>query len=664
MRIGLFTDTYLPDINGVVSSIYTLQLELEKNGHDVFVVTTHPGLLQVQREANVLRLPGVELKNLYGYVLTSPIHLAVLRDIREMELDVIHAHTEFGVGIFARIAAKMLNIPLVSTYHTTYEDYTHYVNVFNLESIDKVAKKAVGSLSKMYGDSSTELIAPSQKTKDMLQRYGIKKNIHVIPTGLDLERFDCHHTSPERIQEIRSELMDKPEELLIIFVGRIAKEKSIDFVIDGFAALHDQNAPVHFAVIGGGPEQEALQQHVHELGLDSMVTFAGKKPSDQIPSYYHAADAFVSASLTETQGMTYIEALASRLPVFARPDEVLEDLVIEGKTGFLFRRPEQFAEKVQAFLAFSPQEKQAMRELAKAQVEVYDSRIFYQKVLEVYTSAVANYRESYRIEAIKPKDDCVELKVCSQSDDLKILVSLETYFSKGLRKNAVLSADELEQLIGEEEQVKAYQSCLKKIAAKDRTRKEIYDWLTQNTTLNIRQINEIVEKLEERDLINDSRYTKNQVYNLKMMLQGKNKISRTLRKKGIPYEMIEEVFAGEDEQSEFRNALKWAQKLQPTIREKSVRMKKNLLKSKMIAQGYAIDIINEVMDSLSFVEDERAELESLRKTANKARKRYQSKYKGTKLRNYVFRYCSAQGFDVEDIYLILSEMEWDDEQND
>ena len=144
-------------------------------------------------------------------------------------------------------------------------------------------------------------------------------------------------------------------------------------------------------------------------------------------------------------------------------------------------------------------------------------------------------------------------------------------------------------------------------------------------------------------------------------MQGKNKISRTLRKKGIPYEMIESVFAEEDEQSEFRNALKWAQKLQPTIKEKSVRMKKNMMKSKLIAQGFGVDVINEVMDNLSFVEDERAELESLRKTAAKAQKRYQSKYSGTKLRNYVFRYCSAQGYAVEDIYLILSEMEWDDE---
>lgn len=160
--------------------------------------------------------------------------------------------------------------------------------------------------------------------------------------------------------------MASPDELLIIFVGRIAKEKSIDFVIDGFTYLKEAHVPVHFAIIGGGPEQEALEDHVRELGLESMITFAGKKPADQIPSYYHCADAFVSASLTETQGMTYIEALASELPVFARPDEVLEDLVLEGETGFLFKKPQQFAEKVQRFLALSEAERAAMKAAASA----------------------------------------------------------------------------------------------------------------------------------------------------------------------------------------------------------------------------------------------------------------------------------------------------------
>ena len=147
MNIALFTDTFTPEINGVVSSIVTLKTELELHGHNVYVVTTHSNLLEVEYKDNVLRLPGIELKQLYGYILTSPIHFTCLNKIKEMNLDLIHAHTEFGVGIFARIISRYLSIPLVSTYHTTYEDYTHYVNKFNLESVEKAAKKAVTRLT-------------------------------------------------------------------------------------------------------------------------------------------------------------------------------------------------------------------------------------------------------------------------------------------------------------------------------------------------------------------------------------------------------------------------------------------------------------------------------------------------------------------------------------
>ncbi|TFG82505.1 MAG: hypothetical protein E4G74_02575, partial [Erysipelotrichales bacterium] len=203
MRIALFTDTYLPDINGVVSSIVTLQKELEKNGHEVFIVTTHSSLLRTSYEHNILRLTGVELKALYGYVLTSPIHIWALNTIRDMKLDIIHAHTEFGIGIFARIVARLLKLPLVSTYHTTLEDYTHYVNIFNLKSFEKFARKSVSRLTKLYGDACTELIVPSHKIMEMLVRYCIKKDIHVIPTGLDLAKFDRDEVSLAKAATLR-----------------------------------------------------------------------------------------------------------------------------------------------------------------------------------------------------------------------------------------------------------------------------------------------------------------------------------------------------------------------------------------------------------------------------------------------------------------------------
>ena len=164
MRIGLFTDTYTPDINGVVSSIVTLQRELEKNGHEVFVITNHKART-MKREGNVLRLPGLELKWLYGYKLSTPFHFAARDEVKKMNLDVIHVHTEFGVGFFARIVAKNLNIPVVSTYHTMYEDYTHYVNLFGFEEVDKMTKRIVSTFSRSISDNVQAVISPSEKTK-------------------------------------------------------------------------------------------------------------------------------------------------------------------------------------------------------------------------------------------------------------------------------------------------------------------------------------------------------------------------------------------------------------------------------------------------------------------------------------------------------------------
>ena len=165
MRIGLFSDTYLPDVNGVVSSIVTLQKVLEEHGHEVFVIANHKGLLKSIREGNTLRLPGMELKWLYGYVLSTPYHFSAKEEIRGMNLDVIHAHTEFGVGIFARMVAKDLNIPVVSTYHTMYEDYTHYINKFELEGVEDITRKVAASFSRIITDTCEGVIAPSEKTK-------------------------------------------------------------------------------------------------------------------------------------------------------------------------------------------------------------------------------------------------------------------------------------------------------------------------------------------------------------------------------------------------------------------------------------------------------------------------------------------------------------------
>lgn len=663
MRIGLFSDTYAPDINGVVSSIVTLQQALENLGHDVFVITNQPKVFKQSYEDRILRLPGIELKSMYGYTMSSPVHLKAIKQIAEMKLDIIHAHTEFGIGLFARIVARRLDLPLVSTYHTTYEDYTHYINPLHIKTVEKFARISVSKLSKLYGSSCQAMISPSEKTKEMLLGYGINREIYVIPTGLNLSRFDKKNTSTDQVRALRSQYGISKDTFVILYVGRLAKEKSIDFVIDGFSKLDLKHLDIKLMIVGGGPDENNLAEQAKTLKIEDKVVFTGKIPSAQVPSYYHASDAFVSASLTETQGMTFIEALAAECPLFARPDDVLTELVIEDKTGYYFKTTGEFAEKVMVHLSKSKAQREAMCLAAKAQVRIYDDREFGKSVENVYHVTVQNYKHSVFLTNVKMKEDVAECFFEGTEGPFKIVVSLDNLSRKGLKKLSMIEKKTIDELLEDEKVVLAYQACIRKLAMKDRTRKEMYDFLTQKTELNIKQINDLIELLESKNYINDANYANSAVSNLTSLLQGKHRIIKTLKQKGIPLDLIEAALQQDDEETEIKNALRYAEKVMPTIKDLSLKMKQEKLSIKLMTQGYEYNIIDVVMKSLNFSEDERNQLANCKKAAAKAVKRYASKYEGSALRNRVYEYLAQKGFEVDDINTVFSDMVWTHEQN-
>lgn len=203
MNIGLVTDTYLPDINGVVSSTVTLKNALEKAGHTVYVITNHAGT-GIKFEDGVLRLPGIKLKSFYGYKVSSPINVGAGSYIEDMNLDVIHLQTNFGVGLYGQYLANSMNIPLVDTYHTMYTDYTHYINPRGFEGFDRVSKDAIKAASRAVCNNAQAVVAPSQKTKEALIDYGVLAPIYVVPTGLDLDKFMNVDPQSERVRQIRA----------------------------------------------------------------------------------------------------------------------------------------------------------------------------------------------------------------------------------------------------------------------------------------------------------------------------------------------------------------------------------------------------------------------------------------------------------------------------
>lgn len=658
MRIGLFSDTYLPDINGVVSSIVTLQKELEKNGHEVFIIANHKGLLHSKREGNVLRLPGLELKWLYGYILSTPYHFSAKEEIRAMNLDVIHVHTEFGVGLFARIVAKDLSIPVVSTYHTMYEDYTHYINKFDIDEVDKITRKMASSFSRLIVDSCEAVIAPSEKTKETLLKYGVSTPIHIIPTGLDLNKFNAKNVDLALVAQIRNDYGIHAEDKVMLYVGRIAQEKSIDLVIRGFKRVAESASNYKLMIVGGGPDLDNLKSLSVSLGIDKQVIFTGKQPPEMIPAFYVAMTSFVSASTTETQGMTFIEALSSGLPIFARHDEVLEDLIDEGKSGYFFADEDDFADKVLAFFAMNEEDVKIMREYATSKVGCYDCHSFYLAVMRVYEDAISAYHLTYEVKKIKTTDDCVLVTLeDNQEEEIKVLVSVDDYFAFEIKKDGLVHSSTLIELQMREKLLKAWRLCIRKISMKDRTRKEMYDILVQDNTLDIKQINDMIEKLEEKGYINDTLYMVNEIEKMQFTLDGRKKILRNLVHKGLPYETVSSALETLNDATERSKAIKYAEKLQNTIKGKSIKMKKQLMKQKLIVQGYDGYLADEIIEAMNYEADMDEQEQLLAKTIQKAVKTYSKKYEGRDLRNAVLRTLIRKGFNSEDVLIAIEEME-------
>jgi 1,2-diacylglycerol 3-alpha-glucosyltransferase len=392
MRIGLFTDTFPPEINGVANSTAILRNVLEEHGHTVFVVCTGLNRGNVWEEnGRVLRISGVELPFLYGYVMASPFHRKLIQTIAGLKLDIIHVQTEFGVGMFAHACAKKLGIPMVNTYHTTWEDYTHYFNPMHLRTVEKTGRRGIAYFSKKITDAVQEIITPSSKTKSLLESYGIRKPINIIPTGLDLKKFSADLRTPEARLAKRRELGYEEKDRILIYVGRLAEEKGLDMVIRGVEKAVSDGVDIKLLIVGGGPDLERLQELVKKDRLEHFVHLTGPMPSDTVPAVYACADAFISASLSETQGMTFIEALASGIPLFARHDDVLDDLLEVNVTGWFFESEDELKELLAAFVRKPAEELEAMRSDCLEKVKPYTNEVFYERMISVYERVVKGY---------------------------------------------------------------------------------------------------------------------------------------------------------------------------------------------------------------------------------------------------------------------------------
>lgn len=387
MRIGLFTDTYPPYINGVSTSVAMLKNALEKKGHIVYVVTVGNKVLKYEYDERerIVRIPGVPI-GIYDYRLSKIYPLSMINIMKKWKLDVIHSHTEFSVGIFARLFAKQFNIPLVHTYHTLYEDYTHYVTKGHFE---KSSKKIVEYLTKFYCDkTANELIVPTNKIYKLFkEKYEFNKNIHIIPTGIEIERFFIENIDKKLIETLRKNLNISKKDFIIIFVGRLASEKNVEFLLKAHQKIIKDYPSIKLLIIGDGPDKEKYEKLVENLNIENNVIFNGKAAWEEIPYYYHCSDIFATASKSETQGLTVIEAMASeKTPLCIKDDSFLGTITNE-LNGLIFETEEEYISHVITLYENNDLLKYYNKQ-ARIQAEHCSSTSYAKKVLEVYNRAI------------------------------------------------------------------------------------------------------------------------------------------------------------------------------------------------------------------------------------------------------------------------------------
>lgn len=333
MRIGFFTDTYTPQINGVVSSIKLFTDALERLGHEVYIFAPTPR--QPTDTARIVRIPSVPFAFQPEMRLASIYSQHAYRLVRRANLDVIHSHDPFAIGLFGLAVAKRFRIPYVHTYHTLYPEYVHYI--WETRFTRSMAQR----LSRDFCDQCDLVLAPSTKIQQALAHWGVKARVELLPTGVDASRFA--QRDPEAAAALRKRFGIPESDRLLTFVGRIGLEKNVDLLVEAMSHVTTRGA--RLLIVGNGPYRPELERHIAALGIGDRVTFTGYLQREDVVAAYAASDVFFFASTSETQGLVVAEAMASGLPVVAVEDLAVGDAVTDGVNGFLTpERPRALAE--------------------------------------------------------------------------------------------------------------------------------------------------------------------------------------------------------------------------------------------------------------------------------------------------------------------------------
>lgn len=388
MNIGIFTDSYFPQLSGVATSIKTLKDALEKQGHNVFIfTTTDPHIKKGTVEANVFRFSSVPFISFTDRRVAFRGFFEATKVAREVKLDIVHTQTEFALGMIGKYVAHQLKIPAIHTYHTMYEDYLHYVLNGHL-----LRPYHVKQFTNVYLKNMDGVIAPSKRVEALLKRYKVNIPMRVIPTGVDVNSLNKAANN-----DMRQELGIPADAPVLLTLSRVAEEKKIDRILNAMPEIIDEFPETRLVIAGDGPDMEVLQEQVERLTLEDNVIFTGDVPHDDVGSYYKMADLFVSASDTETQGLTYIEALASGTKCVVYDTDYTEHVFDDDELGKVFNGPGEMLSEILFYLRQGRKPIPPAKLAAK--MDQISAKKFASAVYQFYQDVILDYQKDHKEES-------------------------------------------------------------------------------------------------------------------------------------------------------------------------------------------------------------------------------------------------------------------------
>jgi 1,2-diacylglycerol 3-alpha-glucosyltransferase len=380
MKILFISDVYFPRVNGVSTSIKTFVLQMQALGHEVHLIAPDYNTATQEQEVWIKRVPA---RNIYfdpeDKLMKFGEAMKLLPSLMKEKYDLIHVHTPFVAHYLGLKLAKKLNVPLVETYHTFFEDYLHHYLPFIPQ---KIARGMAKLISKRQCNAVNAIVAPSQPMLDVLRSYGVNALAEVIPTGLQ-----AHSFQPGDGKAFRQKYDIPLEVPVMLYVGRVAYEKNIDFLLGVAMVLSDTRPDILLVIAGEGPAEASLHKLAKTLKIEKNIKFIGYLDRyTELNSCYQSADIFVFASKSETQGLVLLEAMAQGTPVVAIAELGTASILIEGQGALIAKENTlEFSEKVNQLLIY-PEQRFELGKQAKTYVaEHWTASIQAERMVKFYT---------------------------------------------------------------------------------------------------------------------------------------------------------------------------------------------------------------------------------------------------------------------------------------